>query len=67
MSNISRTSLGIKKTANNVTAAKGICPFTETPSSQRQQSVESVTVTGATELFSLFTADIIKAKTNFVR
>jgi len=68
MSEISRTSLPEKLRVVSTTAGmpKGIRPFTETPSRNRQLKA-AVSVTGATELFSLFTADIIKANSNFVR
>jgi hypothetical protein len=46
--------------------AKGICPFTETPSVNHQQ-VSVTSEKSAQELFSLFTANIITANTNFVR
>ena len=55
-----------KISAALVQIPKGICPFAEAPSVNRDKQQEPA-ATGAQELFSLFTADIIKAKTLFVR
>jgi len=60
ISSVKKLSAAIKK------IPKGICPFKETPSAERTQDNDNQ-LTGAQELFSLFTADIIKAKTVFVR
>jgi len=67
MINISRTSLSEKvSTQKSRQTNNRISPFQETPSQSRQQ-INPATSTGASELFSLFTADIIKANSNFVR
>lgn len=67
MSKLSISLPSVKKISTAITKIqKGICPFTETPSADREKENENTT-TGAQQLFSLFTADIIKADQVFVR
>lgn len=63
-----------QKTETNISLSRrGICPFVETPGTERElesvrtQPQDPEATTGAAELFSLFTADIIKEDVLFTR
>lgn len=49
------------------TRAENILPFKEKPANNYDQADQNNLQASATDLFSLFTADIIKANTLFIR